>query len=428
MAASEVPRAVGNLPKPRSPGAPGSPAGPGRPVTPARTVAAPGGGLRPKGVELAALPPLDFPGRLANLREAMAQAGCDALLVSSLTNVRYLCGFSGSAGLLFVGPGEAVLVTDGRYGTSAEAEVGGQGVKVEALPAAGQLEALAELLASVPAPGHSCRLGLEAEHVSWERLRRWQEGWARQAELVPTTGVVEALRRRKGPGELARLAAAAAVADQAFGRVLPVLRKRVAQGRGMSEAEVALALELEMRRLGAEAPAFASIVASGPGGAEPHHRPSGRLVQAGDLVTLDFGAKVDGYCSDATRTVRASEEAGLARELQKLMTVVAASQDAGLSALRAGVAGQEVDRACREVIEAAGLGEFFVHGTGHGVGLEVHEAPAIAASSQDVLEEGQVVTVEPGVYVPGLGGARVEDTVVVLEGGCEVLTLAPKRA
>ena len=376
-------------------------------------------------VALESLPAQDFNARLAGLREAIGPAGCDALVVSSLTNVRYLTGFSGSAGLVLVRQGDAVLVTDGRYKTSARAQLAGAGlasagVRLEAVPAAKQPELLAELVAG-------CRsVGLEAEHVSWAQQRAWSEGWAKGAELVATSGVVERLRERKAPEELARLAGAAAVADEALRRVLAMLEAGSAGQGGPNEVDVAVALEAEMRHLGAEAPAFDTIVASGPGGAEPHHCPGGRQVVRGDMVTIDFGARVDGYCSDTTRTVVVGAGAPLPPELGRIYSVVLAAEDAGLAAVREGVRASEVDRACREVVDAAGLGELFVHGTGHGVGLLVHEAPALSAGSGDILMAGQVVTVEPGVYLPGVGGARVEDTVVVCEAGCELLTLAPK--
>jgi Xaa-Pro aminopeptidase len=376
-------------------------------------------------VDLERLPAQDFSVRLGALREALGPAGCDALVVSSLANVRYLTGFSGSAGLVLVRDDGAVLVTDGRYGTSARAQLAaaglaGAGVRVEAVPAAEQPGLLAELTAG-------CRsVGLEAEHVSWAQKRAWSEGWAKGPELVATSGVVERLRERKAPEELARLAAAAAVADEAFRRVLAMLETGSAGRGGPSEVDVAVALEAEMRHLGAEAPAFDTIVASGPGGAEPHHRPGSRQVVRGDMVTIDFGARVDGYCSDATRTVVVGAGAPSPAELGRIYSVVLAAQDAGLAAVREGALASEVDRACREVVDGAGMGELFVHGTGHGVGLLVHEAPALSASSGDTLMAGQVVTVEPGVYLPGVGGARVEDTVVVCEAGCELLTLAPK--
>ncbi|MGH9107733.1 MAG: M24 family metallopeptidase [Acidimicrobiales bacterium] len=363
----------------------------------------------------AGLAPMDRAGRMGRLRELMAEAGCEALLVSNLTNVRYLTGFSGSAALLFVHPGGAVFVTDGRYATQAPAELAQSRVpaEVRVLPAVEQPALLAEMAGERP------RVGLEAEDVTWARQQRLREEWPAGTALVATVHLVEGLRRLKGPGEMARVATAATTADRALAQVAALLGERP------SEVEVAVALDSEMRRLGAEAPAFPTIVASGPNGAEPHHHPGARRLGPGELVVLDFGARVDGYCSDMTRTVRSGGRA-MDADLRRIEAVVLASQDAGLSAVRDGVAGAEVDRACREVVEAAGLGEFFVHGTGHGVGLDVHEAPSLSARSQDILCSGQVVTVEPGVYVAGLGGARTEDTVVVTEAGCEVLTLTPK--
>ena len=223
---------------------------------------------------------MDVPGRLGRLRVALAEQGGEALLVSNLANVRYLSGFSGSAGLLVVRPDDAVLVTDGRYGTQAPAELEAAGapVRVRARPASQQGEVLAELTAGLH------RLGLEAEHISWGRQRHFARTWARDVELVPTEGLVERLRQRKDPGELARIAAAAGIADQALENVRGLLDE------GPTEAEVALALDSEMRRLGASAPAFETIVAAGPNGAEPHHHPSARPVQRGELVVVDFGA------------------------------------------------------------------------------------------------------------------------------------------
>ncbi len=360
---------------------------------------------------------MDVPGRLGRLRVALAEQGGEALLVSNLANVRYLSGFSGSAGLLVVRPDDAVLVTDGRYGTQAPAELEAAGapVRVRARPASQQGEVLAELTAGLH------RLGLEAEHISWGRQRHFARTWARDVELVPTEGLVERLRQRKDPGELARIAAAAGIADQALENVRGLLDE------GPTEAEVALALDSEMRRLGASAPAFETIVAAGPNGAEPHHHPSARPVQRGELVVVDFGARVDGYCSDMTRSLWAGPRPAAGR-LGDLQAVVLAAQDAGVGAVAEGVPAVEVDRACREVVSAAGMGEYFVHGTGHGVGLDIHEAPWARPASDDILCSGQVVTVEPGVYIPGLGGARIEDTVVVTGSGCQVLTLTPKQA
>lgn len=361
---------------------------------------------------------MDLAKRAEMARLRMGEAGCDALLVSNLVNVRYLTGFSGSAGMLLLRPDDAVLVTDGRYALQAPAELArsGAAAHVHAVPGADQLALWPELTAGL------ATVGLEADHITWAHQRLYARRWGRGKKLVPTTALVEGLRVRKDAGEVARIAAAAAIADKAFAVVAAMLEG------GPTEGELAAALDAEMRRLGADAAAFDTIVASGPNGAEPHHHPGGRRVGLGDLVVVDFGARVDGYCSDMTRTVRAGASEDVGEELRLVATVVLASQDAGLSAVRDGAAGSEVDRACREVVEASGWGEYFVHGTGHGVGLDIHEAPSLARSSADILSSGQVVTVEPGVYVPGLGGARTEDTVVVNDAGCEVLTLTPKQA
>jgi len=236
---------------------------------------------------------------------------------------------------------------------------------------------------------------------------------------VPTTGLVEELRRVKDAGELARLRAAAAVADAALAQVRPTI------AAGMTEQEVALALEVAMRRAGSPGASFETIVAAGPNGAKPHARPTARPIEAGELVVIDFGAVVDGYCSDMTRTLCVGPPANAT--LARMVEVVAESQRAGVAAVAAGRTGQEVDQACREVIEAAGWGEAFAHSTGHGVGLDIHEAPTLSKTSGDTLAAGHVVTVEPGVYLPGHGGVRIEDTVVVTEAGCDLLTLSPKE-
>ncbi len=359
---------------------------------------------------------MEVPARMARLRELLEGAGCQALLVSSHSNIRYLTGFTGSAGLLMVSAEDAVIVTDGRYAAQAPAELAlsGAPARAEALPAADQMELLGRLAKGIG------RLGLEGEHISWARYRRWSQGWAKDVELVPTTSLVEGLRALKDAGETERIAAAAAIADAALASVRPMLEQ------GATEAEVALALDTEMRRLGAEEPAFDTIVAAGPNAAEPHHHPSPRTIGSGELVVVDFGATVDGYRSDMTRTIRTGPARELPAELARVASVVLAAQDAGLGAVADGVRAAEVDRACREVVAAAGYSELFVHGTGHGVGLDIHEAPALGAPSEDILCSGQVVTVEPGVYVPGLGGARTEDTVLVTGAGCEILTLSPK--
>jgi Xaa-Pro aminopeptidase len=287
-------------------------------------------------------------------------------------------------------------------------------VAVLVAPAAGQRDAAARLVAEL-GPRH---LGLEAAHVSWARQRSLAGEWFPDVDLVPTEGLVEQLRRVKDHGEVSRLAEAARIADAALEAVVGRL------GAGLSEAEFGRALDFQMRELGAAGPSFETIVASGPNAAKPHHRPSSRVIGRSEPVVLDFGALVDGYCSDMTRTVWVGELADA--ELRRAYEVVLESQAAGVDAVRAGVTGADVDAACRQVIADAGWAERFVHGTGHGVGLDIHEAPSVSAASTDTLAAGHVVTVEPGVYLPGLGGVRIEDTVVVTDGGCRPLTGTPK--
>jgi len=261
------------------------------------------------------------------------------------------------------------------------------------------------------------RVGLEADAVTWAAQRRWAEVLA-PAELVPTTAVVEGLRQVKDAGEIDRVAAAAAIADRALAEVVPML------GEGRSEREIALALDSAMRRLGAEDRAFETIVAAGPNSAKPHARPSERPVAPGDPVVVDFGATVEGYRSDMTRSFCVG--GAPADELATVFATVGEAQRRGVAAVAPGTATGEVDRVCRDLIAAAGWGDAFEHGTGHGVGLDVHEAPWVSQGATAILTPGNVVTVEPGVYLAGLGGVRIEDTVVVTEDGCRPLTAFTK--
>jgi Xaa-Pro aminopeptidase len=364
---------------------------------------------------LTTLPPMETGLRADRLRARLTDAGCDALLVTRLVNIRYLTGFTGSAALLLVGRDDLLFVTDGRYGEQAAEQLGAAGVAAAievSTTASGQQAALQGAARGV------ARLGLEAESVTWAQQRRFASEWFPAAELVPTAGLVDDLRRVKDAGELARIEAAAAAADGALAAVRQMLAERP------EEREVALALEVEMRRAGASGPSFETIVAAGPNGAKPHARPSARRVERGELVVIDFGAVVDGYCSDMTRTVCVGEPTSATA--RRMVEVVAASQRAGVAAVAAGVTGKAVDEACRAVITDAGWADAFVHGTGHGVGLEIHEAPRVSSTSTDTLAPGHVVTVEPGVYLPDEGGVRIEDTVIVTETGCAPLTHAPK--
>jgi Xaa-Pro aminopeptidase len=360
------------------------------------------------------LPAMEVAGRLGRLRDGLGEAGIDGLLVTKLENVRYLAGFSGSAGMLLVpaGGGEAVLLTDGRYRDQSAAELAAAGVdaRVEVAGGAGQLEALGRLVKGTE------RLGLEAPHVSWALQARLEE-LVEPVGLVPTRGLVEALRVVKDPGEQARIERACEIADVALAQV----KERLLSG--CTEVELAAELEHEMRRRGASGPSFETIVASGPNSALPHARPTGREIGRGELVVIDFGALVDGYHSDMTRTLCVGEPPD---DLAALVDAVLAAQRAGLHRVAAGVSAGEVDEAARSSLAEAGYGELFIHSTGHGVGLEIHEGPPVAHGSADILQAGSVVTVEPGAYEPGRGGVRIEDTVVVTATGARVLTKSTK--
>jgi len=373
------------------------------------------------GVDVAALPPLPdltalvpmrVGDRVARLRERFDAAECDALLVTKLVNVRYLTGFSGSAALVFVTPDELLFVTDGRYRDQARDQLEAAGVDARLeISNTEQREIVRRAAAGV------ARIGLEAEDVSWAHQQRLDRDWFPDSTLVATTDLVDELRLVKDDGELARIEAAALVADHALAHVRPLLAD------GVTEQDFALELDMTIRRLGAAGNSFETIVASGPNGAKPHARPSPRIIAAGDLVVIDFGALVDGYCSDMTRTVMVGEPTP---DQQRMLDVVAASQRAGVDAVRAGVAVRDVDAACRAVIDEAGWGDAFLHATGHGVGLEIHERPRVAATGDATLAAGHVVTVEPGVYLPEHGGVRIEDTVVVTGDGCRPLTHTAK--
>jgi len=369
-------------------------------------------------IDRAALPPMDVAGRADRLRALLPASDepCDALLVTKLVNIRYLTGFTGSAAMLLVLADRLLFVTDGRYTDQAAEELAAACVEadIRTLPtAAGQYEVLGTAAAGL-------RLGLEAQAVSWATQREMASTYLRSVrELVPTTGLVESLRAVKDEGETARIEAAAAIASAALVNVRDLLESEP------TEHEFGLAIDTEIRRLGAEGTSFETIVASGPNGAKPHHRAaaSSRRIREGDLVVIDYGALVDGYCSDMTRTISMGEPGPTQA---RMLEVVLAAQQAGVDAVRAGAAAVAVDEACRKVIGEAGWAGAFSHGTGHGVGLEIHEDPRVSWSSTATLAAGHVVTVEPGVYLPEHGGVRIEDTVIVTADGCRPLTHAPK--
>ena len=345
-------------------------------------------------------------GRGDRLAAALAERELDLFLVTNLVNVRYLTGFTGTNGACVCGPDVRLFLTDFRYTERAAAEVEGW----EAVTVTDDwLGGIAERLDG--------RVGFEDDQMSVRARERLDGKLADGVELVGAGGTVEKLRRVKDADELASIAAAAELADEVWSWSLE-------RGlRGRSERDVARAAEARIRELGAD-PSFPAIVAAGPNGALPHAEPGGREIGVGELVVFDMGAQLDGYCSDGTRTFAVGEPGERAREVYE---VVRAAQAAALEAVVAGALAEAVDGVARGVIEEAGHGDRFGHGLGHGVGLEVHEAPRVSQRSEDVLEAGEVVTIEPGVYLPGEFGVRIEDLVVVTEGGLRNLSGLPKE-
>jgi Xaa-Pro aminopeptidase len=343
----------------------------------------------------------------------------DVLLVVTPVNVRYLTGFTGTNGLALIYTGETAthrFLTDFRYATQSAAQV--PDVFDREIVAGDMLEGVVETLTA--SRGQKGRLGFDDASLTVKQHARLTELLGDEWELVPCTGAVERLRAVKDAGEIDRIRAASRLADEA-------LRETLEAGLvGRSERDVAIELELRMRRLGAEGPSFPSIVAAGAHGALPHAEPRAREIRKDALITIDWGALHEGYCSDCTRTYATGERiSARARETYEL---VLAAQEQALAAVRAGPNGKELDAVARDLIEAAGEGDHFGHGLGHGVGLEVHEGPRLSRlASEDPLLVGNVVTVEPGVYLPGRLGVRIEDLVVVTADGQEVLTRLSKE-
>jgi Xaa-Pro aminopeptidase len=339
----------------------------------------------------------------------LEEAGVDLLLVTDPVNLRYLTGFSGTNGLALVGPHVRRFLTDFRYVERAKAEV--RGFDLQPAP-----QELRSALASGWPPGE-LRLGFEDQAVSVRRHAELRETIPDRIELVPAGGLVEAERAVKEPGEVDAIRAATALADDVYAWLLDWGLV------GRTERDVALALEQEMRVRGASGPSFDSIVAAAENGALPHATPRDVAIPTGTLVTLDLGARLDGYCSDCTRTWATG---GLPDDLAAIYDTVLEAQQTALDAVRPGPEGREIDAIARAIIDAAGYGDHFGHGLGHGVGMDIHEAPRLARTAEARLAAGNVVTVEPGIYLPGRGGVRIEDLVVVTDGGRDVLTSMPK--
>ena len=373
-------------------------------------------------------PSTKFLPRLAHTRREMTTLSLDALVVTHLANIRYLTGFSGSAGAVVLTGDRCALVVDFRYVTAARAILESDPDLRRAVEVVVPPESYDETLLTLLRSADARRIGIEAVWMSVSRFNRLSAGLAASAltplvasepcpVLVPTERMIERARMIKDDQEIATLReaarrlAAAAVEAQAFVRA------------GRTEVEIAGDIESLLRRVGFEKLAFETIVASGPNSARPHARPGGRLLEPGDGVVLDFGGVYDGYCVDLSRTV----QVGHGRpEFRRMFDAVAEAQLAAIAAVRPGVPASEVDAAARGVLARHGLAEAFGHGTGHGLGLEVHEEPRVGRPASGLadtpLEPGMVFTIEPGAYVDGIGGVRIEDDVLVTASGCEVLT------
>ncbi|MGP0018839.1 MAG: M24 family metallopeptidase [Candidatus Sulfotelmatobacter sp.] len=361
---------------------------------------------------------MNFKARQEKLREHLATTRFDALLISHLPNIRYLCGFTGSAGWLLVEEAGSVFFTDVRYDTQAHDEVKGAKVMIARKAV---LPSLGEWLEARRKRVRGWSIGLEAEHFTLAEKRRLTQVLPSGLRVKEAASIVERVRMVKDGDELGRIRAAVGLGAKLFDRALEVLRP------GVKETDVAGEMEHAARRGGAEAMSFPTIIASGPRSALPHWRASDQVIAPGGFVVCDFGVILSGYCSDQTRTVWVGVGLGLVpEEARQAYEAVRAAQQAAIDAVRPGVEVGEVDAAARKVLRKAGLGRYFTHSTGHGVGLEIHEAPRVAKGQREVLQPGMVITIEPGVYFPGKWGVRIEDMVAVKSGGCEVLTPTSK--
>jgi Xaa-Pro aminopeptidase len=345
-------------------------------------------------------------------RRAAKAARIDSLLVTKPQDVTYLSGFTGEDSFLLAHRRGGVLITDGRFDEQAHAECPGSEVFLRTGPMSEAVKTLAGKL-------RLRRLGVQGGHMTLQLRDSLQKSEAFRA-ILPLTDVVGELRIVKDETEIAAIRKAVAAAEKAFGELLALGRKGWV---GRCERDLAAELDYRMRLAGAQGPSFDTIVAVGPHASLPHFRPGPARIENDSLVLIDWGARVGGYCSDLTRTVRVGR---IPPRLAEIHGVVERAQAAGIAAVRSGIAAASVDRAARSVVEAAGYGKEFVHGLGHGIGLEIHEAPAVGRRASTRLRPGMVVTVEPGIYLPGLGGVRIEDDVVVAKGGCRRLSSLPR--
>jgi len=347
--------------------------------------------------------------RLQQIRNELKELQLDGLIITNPINRRYITGFTGSAGVVIITGNDALFVTDFRYVEQAKSEAENFTIiDHKALPTdelATQIERL-----------NIKKLGFEQDHVTYSTFKLFEEKF--KTTLVPTKGIVETLRMIKSDEEITILKKAANIADKAFEHILNYI------SIGVSEIDIANELEMYMRKQGATSSSFDMIVASGERSALPHGIASTKKIATGELVTLDFGALYDGYCSDITRTVAVGD---ISDELYNIYHIVLEAQTNAVNKISPGMTGKEADALTRDIIKAKGYGEYFGHSTGHGIGLEVHEGPGLSFRTDTVLEKNMVVTVEPGIYLPNIGGCRIEDDIFITEDGNERLTFANKE-
>ncbi|WP_370625032.1 M24 family metallopeptidase [Corynebacterium sp. TAE3-ERU12] len=368
------------------------------------------------------VPAIDYSSRRARVAKALAEHDVDAIVVARPEHVRWLTGFTGSNSAVVIdASATAAFATDSRYTSQAAEQVPDLQRHITRECASFLVDSFAKREQPF-AEASGTRIGVEAEHLSVAAFHSLRDGAAEGIVVTPVTGVIAELRKVKDEVELELLRTAADIAAGAYAELLA--DGGIAAGR--TEREVAADLEYRMRLRGADKPSFDTIVASGPNSALPHHGAGDRVLQTGDLVTVDFGALAHGYCSDMTRTSAVGGAAALDDFSREIYSVVLRAQLAGVEAARPGAQLAEIDAVCRESISAAGYGEYFVHSTGHGIGIDVHEPPYAATRGTGALQPGMTLTIEPGVYVPGRGGVRIEDTLIITDGEPENLVNLPK--
>jgi Xaa-Pro aminopeptidase len=348
-------------------------------------------------------------GRIAKVLNIMGSKALDACIIRGMDNIYYLTGFRGSEGTLFVTTGDVALITDFRYITHAKEVT--KGVKIE--EQRGKQNVVSELCEKYGIK----KMGFDSFHTFYQMHKRWVET-LKDVELVPLESDIEEIRKCKEPEEIEAIRKAIDISTNAFVEVFEKIRP------GKTEKEIARDLDFAMRSMGADSPSFDTIVASGPRAALPHAVPTDREIKAGEAIIMDFGAQLNGYCSDETCTIAVGDVNGKIREIHK---IVSDAKDLAIEKIRSGMSIKDLDTIVRGFIDEAGYGEYFRHGVGHGIGIAVHEAPSITSVGEGVLEEDMVVTIEPGIYLPNLGGVRLEDMVLITDKGATVLTRLRKE-